>query len=444
MKPVHVIGGGLSGCEAALQLADRGVDVCLREMRPVETTAAHRTGDLAEIVCSNSFKSVLLQTASGLLKEELNLLSCRLLDIAKECAVPAGHALAVDRELFAGAVTGVVENHPRIVVERRRQDDLDIPRPAIICTGPLTAKRLSATLAAHCTQAHLYFYDAIAPSVDAASVDTDVVYRGSRYGKGEADYLNIPLSRDDYRGLLDRIRNADTVSPHPFEEERYFESCLPIEVLAARGEDTARFGPLRPKGLPDPRTGSEPYAVIQLRQESISGDLLGLVGFQTRMTYKAQSELIRSIPGLHDAKILRFGSIHRNMFLNLPAICRPYQQDNRLDGVYYAGQICGVEGYVECIASGLVAALAVFCRRSRRTIPDIPPVTMIGALMNHIHTPPVSGTFQPMNANMGILPARTGFKGGRRERYQRAAERSIAAMKNYRDNALWLFENVAS
>jgi methylenetetrahydrofolate--tRNA-(uracil-5-)-methyltransferase len=440
MKPVHIIGGGLSGCEAALQLADRGGKVRLVEMRPAETTGAHRSGDLAEIVCTNSFKSTLIQTASGLLKKELGLLGCRLLELARAAAVPAGHALAVDRDVFARSVSSAIENHPGIDVIRRRQDSLDIERPTIVCTGPLTAESLSQALRTHCTEDHLFFYDAIAPSVDAAGVDTDFVYRASRYGKGEADYLNIPLSKEEYVALIEKIGAADTVEPHPFEKIKYFESCLPIEVMVSRGEDTARFGPLRPKGLPDPRTGKEPYAVIQLRQESVGGDLLGLVGFQTRMTYKAQDEVLRSIPGLANARILRHGSIHRNMFLNLPAICKPYQRDKRLDGLYFAGQICGVEGYVECITSGLVAALSVYCDSTGTPLPRFPASSMIGALMNHIHTPPASGEFQPMNANMGILPARSGFKGGRRERYLRAAERAISAMSVWRDDHTGLFD----
>jgi methylenetetrahydrofolate--tRNA-(uracil-5-)-methyltransferase len=440
MERVHIIGGGLSGCEAAFQLADRGLDVHLVEMRPSETTGAHRGGDLAEIVCSNSLKSTRIETASGLLKKELDLLGCRLLELARASSVPAGHALAVDRDAFSAAVTSAIDAHPRISVVRRRQDDIDIPPPTIICTGPLTADALANSLKAHCSENHLFFYDAIAPSIDAGSVDTEVVFRASRYGKGEADYVNIPLTKDEYIALVNKIREADVVEPHSFEKKAFFESCLPIEVMISRGEDTARFGPLRPKGLPDPRTGREPYAVIQLRQESLSGNLLGLVGFQTRMTYKAQDEVLRSIPGLGKSKILRYGSIHRNMFLNLPAVCTPYQRDKQMDGLFYAGQICGVEGYVECIASGLVAALSVYSRSMARDLPPLPTATMVGALMKHIHTPPASGSFQPMNANMGILPARAKVGGSRRERYLRASEAAVDRMSAYHDQNAWLFE----
>ncbi|UCG51411.1 MAG: methylenetetrahydrofolate--tRNA-(uracil(54)-C(5))-methyltransferase (FADH(2)-oxidizing) TrmFO [Candidatus Latescibacterota bacterium] len=439
MKRVLIVGGGLSGCEAAWQLADRGVDVHLLEMRPKNPTEAHRTGDLAEIVCSNSFKSTLVQTASGLLKAEVDILGCRLLKTARDSAVPAGHALAVDRGLFAQTVTAALEASPRVAVERKRQDDLDVTLPAIIATGPLTAVELSKALEHRCSSDHLYFYDAIAPSVEADSIDPNVGYYASRYDKGGADYLNIPLTKEEYERLITRIRAAQLVEPHAFEERKYFEACLPIEVMVERGEDTPRFGPLRPIGLPDPRTGVEPYAVIQLRQETRSGTLLGLVGFQTRMTYPAQQEVIRSLPGFDRARILRYGSIHRNIFLNIPALCDPYQRDRKSRGLFYAGQICGVEGYVECISSGLVAALAVFADLCERAIPELPEETMIGSLMNHIHTP--CDDFQPMNANMGILPAQGNRKGGRSIRYREAAERAVSAMRRYREANPWLFES---
>jgi methylenetetrahydrofolate--tRNA-(uracil-5-)-methyltransferase len=439
MGEVTIVGGGLAGCEAAWQLADRGVRVRLLEMRPVASTQAHKTDKLAEIVCSNSFKSTLTETASGVLKSEMDTLGCRLLEAAREASVPAGHALAVDRDIFSAAVTRRIEEHPLITLERKRQDDLDLPLPAVIATGPLTAEPLSRKMQEHLSGEHLYFYDAIAPSVDAGSVDEAVGFRASRYGKGGADYLNIPLSVAQYNELIDRVEAADVVTPHQFEESRYFEACLPIEVMVRRGRDTPRFGPLRPRGLVDPRTGKEPFAVVQLRHESASGTLMGLVGFQTRMTYESQRSVIRSLPGFAGVKILRYGSIHRNMFLNLPAVCDPYLRDRKAKGLFYAGQICGVEGYVECIASGIVVALEVFADLSGRPFPKVPDETMTGALMNHIHTP-VDG-FQPMNANMGILPPPVARRrGGRRGRYLDSSRRATEAVRAYREEHAWLFQ----
>ncbi len=438
MDDVRIVGAGLAGCEAAWQLADRGVPIRMIEMRPVQTTEAHRSDKFAEIVCSNSFKSTLPDTASGVLKAELDLLGSHLLGVARTTSVPAGHALAVDREAFSAAVTAALGHHPLVTIERKRQDDLDIPLPAIIATGPLTAEPLSGALREHCSSNHLYFYDAIAPSVDAESIDESVGFRASRYNKGTADYLNVPLNEEQYKDLIRRVREADVVTPHPFEEERYFEACLPVEVMAARGEDTLRYGPLRPKGLADPRTGKEPYAVIQLRQESAAGNLLGLVGFQTRMTYEGQRDVIRTIPGFGRARILRYGSIHRNVYLNVPQVCEPYQRDRRMGRLFYAGQICGVEGYVECIASGLVAALAVFADLRGKLVPTFPEATMIGSLMKYIHT--ATENFQPMNANMGLLPAPPRVRGGRKERYMEFARRADAAMRSYRRENAWLFD----
>lgn len=463
MNTVHIIGGGLAGSEAAWQLADRGVSVRLIEMRPHVKTGAHRSDRLAEIVCTNSLKSTLLENASGLLKAELDILGCRLLPVAEACRVPAGHALAVDRDLFAGAVTNALEQHAAVAIERRCQEDLDVPRPTIVATGPLTARAMADSLLKRVSrgrpeardgesapagneagngegaQGHLFFYDAIAPSIDGATIDERAGFWASRYGKGEADYFNIPLSKEQYVALVDRLRRADRVVPHEFEEQKYFESCLPIEVMADRGEDTMRFGPLKPRGLKDPRTGREPYAAVQLRQESRRGTLLGLVGFQTRMTYAAQKEVLTALPGLRSARILRYGSIHRNIFLNIPALCVPYQRDRERPGLYFAGQICGVEGYVECIMSGLVAALGVYAELQDRALPPLPPESMTGSLMNYIHTP--SSNFQPMNANMGIVPVPGRRRGPRRERYRQIAERALAAMRQLTASEPWLFDS---
>jgi methylenetetrahydrofolate--tRNA-(uracil-5-)-methyltransferase len=435
---VTIVGGGLAGSEAALQLAGRGADVQLFEMRPETPTGAHRTGDLGEVVCSNSFKSTLPENASGLLKGEMDILGCRLLEIARRCSVPAGHALAVDRELFSAQVTEEIERHPRITVHRERVDTLDLPRPAVIATGPLTADTLSKSLQSHCSIDHLYFYDAIAPSIDGDSIDSEEGFWASRYGKGEADYLNLPLDRDAYRGLIANIRSAEYAGTHAFEEEKYFEACLPIEVLAGRGDDTLRHGPLKPRGLVDPRSGEEPYAVIQLRQESRSGRLMGMVGFQTRMTWGCQKEMIQSLPGLSGARILRYGTIHRNMFLNVPVLCNRYLEDRRVPGLYYAGQICGVEGYVESIASAIVVSLSIWSRLQGRVLGALPARTMLGSLMEYVHTP--NKNFQPMNANMGIIPTVGRRRGGRRARNQAISATALAAMRSYRQSHADLFD----
>ncbi|HKW13417.1 MAG TPA: methylenetetrahydrofolate--tRNA-(uracil(54)-C(5))-methyltransferase (FADH(2)-oxidizing) TrmFO [Candidatus Krumholzibacteria bacterium] len=435
MSEINIVGGGLAGSEAAWQLADRGFDVRLFEMRPHTPTGAHKTENLAEIVCSNSFKSTLLDTASGVLKAEMDILGCKLLGVARDSSVPAGHALGIDRELFSGGVTGAIGRHPRIHVERRRVDSLDIPTPVVFATGPLTGEALSLALQEHCSRDHLYFYDAIAPSVDGDTIDPDAGYWMSRYNKGDADYLNIPFDREQYHRLIDFVKNAEYVGAHEFEEEKYFEACLPIEVLVRRGEDTLRFGPMKPKGLPDPRTGREPYAAIQLRKESREGSLLGLVGFQTRMTWAAQKEMLKLLPGFSDVSVLRFGTIHRNIFLHIPTLCRPYLADQRRDGMYYAGQICGVEGYVESIASAIIVALSITARQRGRPMPELPANTMLGALMGYVHTP--NSNFQPMNANFGILPAPD--VRSKRERHAATGEIAIAAMREYRRQNEWLF-----
>jgi methylenetetrahydrofolate--tRNA-(uracil-5-)-methyltransferase len=317
-----------------------------------------------------------------------------------------------------------------------RIDTLDIEPPVIVATGPLTGEALSSALQTHCSQDHLYFYDAIAPSVDGDTVDPEAGYWASRYGKGDADYYNIPFDRDQYRRLVAFIREAEYVPSHAFEEEKYFEACLPVEVLAARGEDTLRFGPLKPRGLPDPRSGREPYAVLQLRRESREGTLMGLVGFQTRMTWACQKDMIRTFPGFADVTVLRFGTIHRNIFLDMPRLCDPYLRDRRREGLYFAGQICGVEGYVESIASGIVAALGVVSREAQRPLPSLPAETMLGALLNYVHTP--NANFQPMNANFGIVPVPAGAR-GRVARHEATARAALDAMARYRSDHAGLF-----
>jgi len=440
MTEVTIVGGGLAGSEAALQLADRGIPVRLYEMRPEVPTGAHRTGQLGEIVCSNSFKSTLLETASGLLKGEMDLLGCRLLEVARAAAVPAGHALGIDREIFSAGVTEKIHAHPRITVVRESVDSLELPLPAVIATGPLTGEKLSAALAAHCSSEHLYFYDAIAPSIDGDSLGDDAGFWASRYGKGEDDYLNVPLDPEQYAALLAHIRGAAYADTHAFEQEKYFEACLPIEVLAARGDDTLRYGPMKPRGLTDPRTGREPWAAIQLRQESREGSLLGLVGFQTRMKWPDQKEMLRLLPGFEAVRVLRYGTIHRNIFLDVPRLCDRYMADRQRDGLYFAGQICGVEGYVESIMSAMVVALSIYARLEGQPLPPLPRETMMGALMEHVHVP--TENFQPMNANMGIVPRPVGLRrgrGGRLARNQAISAAALEAMAVWRGENAWLF-----
>ena len=424
---VTIIGGGLAGSEIALQLSSRGHRVRLVEMRPERRTPAHRTDDLAELVCSNSLKSEHPETASGLLKRELHMLGCRLLHLADRARVPAGHALAVDRELFSRIVTGEVEAEPLICIERREQRDLDLPPCSVIASGPLTSDRLSRALEEHFDSESLYFYDAISISIDSESVDTKRIFKASRYGKGGDDYWNVPFSSDEYQKLVEFLRNAPCVERRGFEDARCFEACLPVEVIASRGKESLRFGALKPKGLVDPATGQEPHAVLQLRQETRDCRLLGLVGFQTRLTRPAQKELLNLIPGLGTARILRWGSIHRNTFIDSPQLLDDRQMSRSRKGLFFAGQIVGVEGYVESIAHGLITALNIDRYLSGGAFVGFPRETLLGALQRHL-TGTGGSRFQPMNVNFGILPPVDGSKKRRKELH---AERSIDALKHF-------------
>jgi methylenetetrahydrofolate--tRNA-(uracil-5-)-methyltransferase len=425
-KSITIIGGGLAGSEIALQLASRGYAVRLVEMRPENKTPAHRTGDLAELVCSNSLKSEHPETASGLLKHELRMLGCRLIGYAERARVPAGHALAVDRELFSRIVTDEVDSEPLIRLERREQVNLDLPGCSVIATGPLTANRLSQSIEEHFGSESLFFYDAISISIDAETADTGRLFRASRYGKGGADYWNVPFSREEYRDLVDFLRRAPCVEKRGFEDSRCFEACLPVEVIASRGKESLRFGPLKPRGLVDPATGCEPHAVLQLRQETRDGRLLGLVGFQTRLTRPAQRELLRFIPGLGDARILRWGSIHRNTFIDSPRLLDEGQMSRDRKGLFFAGQIVGVEGYVESIAHGVVTALNIERYLEDEGFIRFPRETLLGALQEHLTR--IVSTFQPMNVNFGILPP---VAGPRKKRKELHSARSLDALKRF-------------
>jgi methylenetetrahydrofolate--tRNA-(uracil-5-)-methyltransferase len=396
-----VVGGGLAGSEAAWALAERGVRVTLHEMRPLVPTPAHRTDRLAELVCSNTFKSVDLTNAHGLLKAELRALGSLLLPCADEARVPGGTALAVDRDLFSRAVHERVTAHPNITVVRGEVTEL--PSPAVVATGPLTSERLAQAIAARLGASSLAFYDAIAPVVADDSLDHGPLYALSRYGKGGGDdYLNIPLDREGYERFLDRLIAADQYQAHDFDQVPYFEGCLPVEEMARRGRETLRFGPMKPVGVPDPRTGREPYAVVQLRREDRAGQMWNLVGFQTRLRITEQQRVFRTLPGLGEAEFLRYGSIHRNAYLNSPATLGPGLTARDDDRLFFAGQLTGVEGYTESLGTGLLAGINLARRLCGLPATVPPPTTMLGALYRYLREADPEH-FQPMNANFGLL-----------------------------------------
>ena len=404
---VTVVGGGLAGSEAAWQLATRGFEVSLHEMRPVTTTPAHKTDRLAELVCSNTFKSTELTNAHGLLKAEMRLLGSLILDAADVARVAAGSALAVDRDVFAATVTARITSDERINVAR--EEVTTITAPCVIATGPLTSEKLAEAIRARLGVGALAFYDAIAPIVARDSIDDSLVFRGSRYGKetmdgagGDGAYINCPMTREQYDVFLDALVAADQYHGHEFDEVPYFEGCMPVEVMAQRGRDTMRFGPLKPVGLSDPRTGREAYAVVQLRQEDRAGRMWNLVGFQTRLRIPEQQRVLKMIPGLENAEFLRYGSIHRNSYLNSPAALSAHLAVRDEPAALFAGQITGVEGYTESSATGLLAGinLARILSGDDPVIP--PPTTMIGALYRYMNEADPKH-FQPMNANFGLL-----------------------------------------
>jgi methylenetetrahydrofolate--tRNA-(uracil-5-)-methyltransferase len=399
---IIVIGGGLAGSEAALQIARLGGRVRLYEMRPVQNTPAHRTDRLAEIVCSNSFKSDQPYNASWLLKEELRRLGSILISIADSVRVPAGAALAVDREQFAARVTETISSEANIRLIREEMAEIPGNGIVVIASGPLTSPALSASIRRFCGSEHLYFYDAISPIVDAETIDYSRVYRASRYGKASGDYLNCAMNRDEYKAFYEALVAAESVAIHQFEEACYFESCLPIEELARRGIDTLRFGPMRPVGLNDPVTGKAPYAVVQLRQEDLMKSSYNIVGFQNHLKFMEQKRIFRMIPGLENAEFLRLGQIHRNTYINAPQTLLATMAARQDGRIFFAGQLAGTEGYIENVASGLVAGInAVRTARGEEPI-ILPEETAIGALCRYVSTP--QKHFAPMNINFGLLP----------------------------------------
>ena len=427
-KQVTVVGGGLAGTEASWQLAERGFKVNLYEMRPKKTTGAHVSDRLSELVCSNSLGSFLRDRASGLLKYELRMLRSKLLDCASESSVPAGGALAVDRELFASYVTEAIENHPNITVIREELSDIP-ETPTVIATGPLTSPALSESLKSLTGQEHLYFYDALAPIVMVDSINMDIAFRANRYDRGESedgDYINCPLTKDEYYRFVSALREAETIALRDFEKDdpNFFEGCVPIEQLASRGEDTLAYGPMRPKGIRDPRTGERPYAVVQLRQDNIAGSLYNLVGFQTNVRWGQQSEILKLIPGLENAEFIRMGQMHRNTFINSPTLLHPTMAFKGRDGLYFGGQITGVEGYVGNLATGLVAAINLARYLNGEPEWVLPKTSMLGALCYYVtHTEPKH--FQPMKANFGIIPELATKVKNKRERYSAYSDRAL-------------------
>lgn len=432
MDKVLIIGGGLAGSEAAWQAAERGLRVTLYEMRPEQQTPAHITGHLAELVCSNSLGSNLTDRAPGLLKEELRRLGSFVLSCADATAVPAGGALAVDREGFAEMVTERIDAHPRITVCREEVTSILKGRLVVVATGPLTAPALAAEIATLAGSDHLYFYDAMAPIVAAESVDMSVAFRASRYDRGEGDYLNCPMTQAEYDRFVECLLDAETMALRDFEREdpRFFEACLPVEVLAQRGQKSLAFGPLKPVGLTDPRTGRRPYAVVQLRQDNQAATLYNLVGFQTNLKWGEQERVFRLIPGLEQAEFVRFGQMHRNTFINSPRLLLPTMQFRQRPDLFFAGQITGTEGYVGSVASGYVAGLNATAQAAGVPHLVFPPTTMIGALCDYICNAVPEG-FQPMKANFGLFPPLDPPVRKKRERYAAYARRALSDLEDF-------------
>ena len=441
--PITIVGAGLAGCEAAYQLARRGIAVTLFEMRPVRSTPAHQTANFAELVCSNSLKSASPNTAPWLLKEEMRRGGSLLLRVAEETAVPAGHALAVDRDIFSRRVTEAIEREPLVTIRREEVTAIDEKSGiSIVATGPLTSDALGREIARLSGNDHLYFYDSISPIVEADSIDMDRVYLAARYDKGSADYINCPMSREEYDRFYDALIAAQSVEQHDWEIPKdgklnYFESCLPIEEIARRGRDTLRFGPMKPVGLIDPRSGRQPWAVVQLRQENLRADSYNIVGFQNHLRYGEQARVLRLIPGLENARFLRYGQIHRNTYINAPVLLEPTLQMRAHPRVLFAGQICGVEGYVESMAMGQLAGM-IAARMAREEEFDPPPrASAFGSLVHYItHASPKN--FQPANITFDLLPpldessveaAPTGRprKIPKQERHRLQCERALAA-----------------
>ncbi|MGN1153718.1 MAG: methylenetetrahydrofolate--tRNA-(uracil(54)-C(5))-methyltransferase (FADH(2)-oxidizing) TrmFO [Candidatus Gastranaerophilaceae bacterium] len=434
MSKVTVIGAGLAGSEASLQLAKRGIKVDLYEMRPDKMTGAHKTDKFAEFVCSNSMGSIDVGNASGLLKKEMTMLGGELIKIALDNSVPAGNALAIDREGFANAVTEKINSNPYINVIKKEITEIPKDENVIIASGPLTADSLAESIKEFTNSEHLHFFDAIAPIIEKESINFDKAFYASRYNKGEASYINCPMNKEEYERFYDFLINAPKIELKEFEKKaKFFESCLPVEVLASRGVDTLRFGPMKPVGLVDDRTGEKNYAVVQLRQDNSAKTLYNIVGFQTNLKWSAQKELISLIPGLENANIMRYGVMHRNTFINSPQLLNPTLQTRNRKDLFFAGQITGTEGYTESIASGLLAGINMAHYIENKTLMELPTETMLGALMSYISNSEHI-KFQPINSNWAIvkemdIPRQ--IRKNKKEKNLILANRSIETLENY-------------
>jgi len=426
---VTIVGGGLAGCEAAYQLVKRGVRVTLWEMRPERSTEAHVSDSLAELVCSNSFRDDSLRTAVGVLKAEMRAMDSLVMRVADAVKVPAGSALAVDRVRFADEVTREIAEHPAVELVRKERCEIPTEGLTILATGPLTSPSLSDSLSRFIGERHLYFYDAISPIVTAESIDMRTAYRAARYGRGGDDYVNCPLDQATYERFVDEVLAAEKMPLKSFERCVYFEGCMPIEELARRGRETLRFGPMKPVGLPDPRTGSLPYAVVQLRQDDLGGRLFSIVGFQTKMRYPEQRRVFRMIPGLEQAEFVRLGSLHRNTFINAPQVLTPHLTLAGHERVFLAGQLIGVEGYVESAATGLLCGINAALAVGGQAAVTPPPTTALGSLLAYV-TDRSRRDFQPMNANFGLFPPLPG-RVRRRDKKRLLAERALTDLDGW-------------
>ncbi len=432
---IVVIGAGLAGCEASYQIAKRGIDVELYEMKPKKFSPAHSNPNLAEIVCSNSFKSNLLTNACGLLKEELRILDSLLIKCADETAVPAGQALAVDREIFSSCVTEKIKGMKNIkVIEEEIGDEIHLKELmkdniVIIATGPLTTDKLSQEIMELTGEDKMSFFDAAAPIVEKNSIDMSIGFLGDRYGKGESAYINLPMNKEEYENFWQALVEAEIAETHKFEKKEIFEGCMPIEVMAKRGIDTLRFGPLKPVGFTDPRTDTRPYAIVQLRQDNKEGNLYNLVGFQTNLKFGEQKRVFSMIPGLKEAEFVKYGVMHRNTYINSPKLLDNTYNLKKHPNIYFAGQISGVEGYVESIASGMVASLNAISNLQNKEKIIFPKETVIGALSDYISTE--NKNFQPMNANFGILPELNERIKDKKLRYEKLSDRSLFKLKEF-------------
>ena len=425
MDTVTVIGGGLAGSEAAWQVARQGLKVLLFEMRPQKMTPAHRTGELAELVCSNSLGSNLRDRSSGLLKEELRRLGSLVIACADETEVPAGGALAVGREAFSRLVSERLEGNPRVQVVRQEIREIPETRPLVMATGPLTSDALSRAIAGLTGEQYLHFFDAMAPIVTSDSIAMEKVFRGSRYDRGDGDYINCPMDEEQYVRFVGELQEAETIPLKDFEEDkRFFEACLPVEVIARRGREALAYGPLRPVGLSDPRTGGRPHAVVQLRQDDLAGTLYNMVGFQTNLRWREQERIFRLIPGLEGAEFVRLGQMHRNTFVNSPALLEPTLQCRQEQGLFFAGQITGSEGYVSAVAGGLLVGLNAARLVRGEALIVLPSTTMMGALFRYV-TSAEPDDFQPMKPNFGLMPPLETRVRGKRRRYQAYAKRAL-------------------